>query len=180
MWIDTPLCRYWITLYRYVLLLIVSHVDHEIEADKQFFSNSPRRYLHYCIIQGLCFSEIIKIRERTFMNDSTTMFYCILKPIHVFMTDKLRVKENKCKTTKLWQSNTKDNRIMIVNCLSSLPSYVITPELRVILVIKLPDSRKDIKDTFKVSYELRWCFRWQVKINCRYIKIYKYFKVIFF
>jgi hypothetical protein len=43
MYIYTPLCRYWITLYRYVLVFIVSNMDHEIEDNKQLFSNSPRK-----------------------------------------------------------------------------------------------------------------------------------------
>jgi hypothetical protein len=43
MYINTPLCRYWITLYKFVLVLIVSHVNHVIEDNKQFFSNSPRK-----------------------------------------------------------------------------------------------------------------------------------------
>ena len=38
----TPLCRYWITLYRYVLVFIVPHVDIELEDNKQFISNIPR------------------------------------------------------------------------------------------------------------------------------------------
>ena len=42
MYIYTPLCRYWITLYRYVLVFIVSHVDIELEDNKQFISNIPR------------------------------------------------------------------------------------------------------------------------------------------
>ena len=44
MYIYTPLCRYWITLYRYVLVLIVPHVDIELEDNKQFISNIPRIY----------------------------------------------------------------------------------------------------------------------------------------
>ena len=42
MYIYTPLCRYWITLYRYVLVFIVPHVDIELEDNKQFISNIPR------------------------------------------------------------------------------------------------------------------------------------------
>ena len=45
MYIYTPLCRYWITLYRYVLVFIVPHVDIELEDNKQFISNIPRIYL---------------------------------------------------------------------------------------------------------------------------------------
>ena len=41
MYIDIPLCRYCITVYRYVLVLIVAHVDIEIQENKQFFSNIP-------------------------------------------------------------------------------------------------------------------------------------------
>ena len=39
MYIYIPLCRYWIALYRYVLVFIVSHVDIELEDNKQFISN---------------------------------------------------------------------------------------------------------------------------------------------
>ena len=35
MYIYTPLCRYWITLYRYVLVFIVPHVDIELEDNKR-------------------------------------------------------------------------------------------------------------------------------------------------
>ena len=42
MYIYTPSCRYWITLYRYVLVFIVPHVDIELEDNKQFISNIPR------------------------------------------------------------------------------------------------------------------------------------------
>ena len=42
MYIYTPLCRYWIALYRYVLVFIVPHVDIELEDNKQFNSNIPR------------------------------------------------------------------------------------------------------------------------------------------
>ena len=50
MCIYTQLCRYWIALYRYVLVFIVPHVDIELEDNKQFISNIPRilttTYLH--------------------------------------------------------------------------------------------------------------------------------------
>ena len=42
MYIYTPLCRYWIALYRYVLVFIVPRVDIELEDNKQFISNIPR------------------------------------------------------------------------------------------------------------------------------------------
>ena len=42
MYIYTPLCRYWIALYRYVLVFIVPHMDIELEDNKQFISNIPR------------------------------------------------------------------------------------------------------------------------------------------
>ena len=42
MYIYTPLCRYWITLYWYVLVFIVLHVDIELEDNKQFILNIPR------------------------------------------------------------------------------------------------------------------------------------------
>ena len=45
MYIYTPLCRYWIALYRYVLVFIVPHVDIELEDNKQFISNIPRTYI---------------------------------------------------------------------------------------------------------------------------------------
>ena len=51
MYIYTPLCRYWITLYRYVLVFIVPHVDIELEDNKQFISNIPRN-LGYAIRQN--------------------------------------------------------------------------------------------------------------------------------
>ena len=43
MYIYTPLCRYWIALYRYVLVFIVPYVDIELEDNKQFISNIPRK-----------------------------------------------------------------------------------------------------------------------------------------
>ena len=52
MYIYTPLCRYWIALYRYVLDFVVSHVDIELEDNKQFISNiscitkAKQLYLH--------------------------------------------------------------------------------------------------------------------------------------
>ena len=45
MYIYTSLCRYWITLFRFVLVFIVPHVDIEPEDNKQFISNIPRIYL---------------------------------------------------------------------------------------------------------------------------------------
>ena len=45
MYMYTPLCRYWIALYRYVLVFIVPHVDIELEDNKQFLSNIPRTYM---------------------------------------------------------------------------------------------------------------------------------------
>ena len=41
MYIYTPLCRYWIALFRYVLVS-VPHMDIELEDNKQFISNIPR------------------------------------------------------------------------------------------------------------------------------------------
>ena len=43
-YIYTPLRRPYINLYRYILVFIVSHVDIEIQDNKQFISNIPRRY----------------------------------------------------------------------------------------------------------------------------------------
>ena len=51
MYIYIPLCRYWIALYRYVLVFIVPHVDIELEDNKQFISNIPR-------ILKLCFEQL--------------------------------------------------------------------------------------------------------------------------
>ena len=50
MYIYTPLCRYWITLYRYVLVFIVPHVDIELEDNKQFISNVPRNIIPYNMV----------------------------------------------------------------------------------------------------------------------------------
>ena len=47
MYIYTPLCRYWITLYRYVLVFILPHVDIELEDNKQFISNIPRTSTYF-------------------------------------------------------------------------------------------------------------------------------------
>ena len=44
MYIYTPLCSYWITLYRYVLVFIVPHVDIELEDNKQFILNILRMF----------------------------------------------------------------------------------------------------------------------------------------
>ena len=44
MYIYTPLCRYWIALYRYELVFILPHVDIELEDNKQFISNIPRMF----------------------------------------------------------------------------------------------------------------------------------------
>ena len=44
MYIYTPLCRYWIALYRHVLVFIVPHMDIELEDNKQFISNIPRKF----------------------------------------------------------------------------------------------------------------------------------------
>ena len=43
MYIYTPLCRYWKTLYRYVLVFIMPHTDIELEDNKQFISNIPHK-----------------------------------------------------------------------------------------------------------------------------------------
>ena len=42
MYIYTPLCRNEITLYRYVMVFIVPHMEIELEDNKQFISNTPR------------------------------------------------------------------------------------------------------------------------------------------
>ena len=47
MYMYTALCRYWIALYRYVLVFIVPHVDIELEDNKQFISNIPRIFADF-------------------------------------------------------------------------------------------------------------------------------------
>ena len=51
MYIYTSLCRYWITLYRYVLVFIVPHVDIELEDNKQFILNIP--HIYYRVMEKL-------------------------------------------------------------------------------------------------------------------------------
>ena len=58
MYIYTPLCRYWIALYRYVLVFIVPHVDIELEDNKQFISNIPRILMHLIVTTMILFSTI--------------------------------------------------------------------------------------------------------------------------
>ena len=61
MYIYTPLCRYWIVLYRYVLVFIVPHVDIELEDNKQFISNIPRNRLGFqCSFSNL-FNRFVRI-----------------------------------------------------------------------------------------------------------------------
>ena len=66
MYIYTPLCRYWIALYRYVLVFIVPHVDIELEDNKQFISNIPRMSRGYVISviysswTGICLAIITR------------------------------------------------------------------------------------------------------------------------
>ena len=55
MYIYTPLCRYWITLYRYVLVFIVPHEDIELEDNKQFISN---RHSGSVVERPLCDREV--------------------------------------------------------------------------------------------------------------------------
>ena len=50
MYIYTPLCRYWIALYRHVLVFIVPHVDIELEDNKQFISNIPHIYIYIYLL----------------------------------------------------------------------------------------------------------------------------------
>ena len=50
MYIYTLLCRYWIALYRYVLVVIVPHVDIELEDNKQFISNIPRSIVRSSVL----------------------------------------------------------------------------------------------------------------------------------
>ena len=58
MYIYTPLCRYWIALYRHVLVFIVPHVDIELEDNKQFISNIPRTVLTELLKKHLKLSQI--------------------------------------------------------------------------------------------------------------------------
>ena len=60
MYIYIPLCRYWIALYRYVSVVIVPHVDIELEDYKQFISNIPRTnhiFLYWNIKMNLQFRK---------------------------------------------------------------------------------------------------------------------------
>ena len=61
MYIYTPLCRYWIALYRYVLVFIVPHVDIELEDNKQFISNIPRITNSFNVLKWDLFRRHIKI-----------------------------------------------------------------------------------------------------------------------
>ena len=66
MYIYIPLCRYWIALYRYVLVFIMPHVDIELEDNKQFISYIPRKcrkiYLHL--------PKYIRLRVRRFFRQN--------------------------------------------------------------------------------------------------------------
>ena len=64
MYIYTPLCRYWIALYRYVLVFIEPHVDIELEDNKQFISNIPRKWARSKIDQ-----ETIKTNNLSKIHD---------------------------------------------------------------------------------------------------------------
>ena len=68
MYIYTPLCRYWIALYRYVLVFIVPHVDIELEDNKQFISNIPRNGWT-CAFPGL----LTLFREMDMLSGKTTL-----------------------------------------------------------------------------------------------------------
>ena len=46
MYIYTPLGRYWIILYMYVLGFIVPHVNIQLEDNKQYISNTPIIMIH--------------------------------------------------------------------------------------------------------------------------------------
>ena len=60
MYIYTLLCRYWIALYRHVLVFIVPHVDIELEDNKQFISNIPRMFImaDYVPLVQIIISEV--------------------------------------------------------------------------------------------------------------------------
>ena len=60
MYIYTPLCRYWITLYRYVLVFIVPHVDIELEDNKQFISNILRSLQQNDALNGLQVTVVLE------------------------------------------------------------------------------------------------------------------------
>ena len=59
MYIYTPLCRYWIALYRYVLVFIVPHVDIELEDNKQFISKIPCRNYQYILSEKNIFPRAV-------------------------------------------------------------------------------------------------------------------------
>ena len=59
MYIYTPFYRYWITLYRYVFVFIVPHVDIELEDNKQFISNIPRMVYVSARIQIYCDYNVV-------------------------------------------------------------------------------------------------------------------------
>ena len=75
MYIYTPLCRYWITLYRYVLVFIVPHVDIELEDNKQFISNIPRTSVSVipCVIKTTSIYAIPPV--------ATTLSFCVIPTI---------------------------------------------------------------------------------------------------
>ena len=62
MYIYTPLCRYWITLYRYVLVFIVPHVDIELEDNKQFISNIPCVYIEN--FENLVMNQLLDLETK--------------------------------------------------------------------------------------------------------------------
>ena len=75
MYIYTPLCRYWITLYRYVLVFIVLHVDIELEDNKQFISNIPRMLSVWLIRQRLHIDKMHKIKSMSYITKTRLFKY---------------------------------------------------------------------------------------------------------
>ena len=74
MYIYTPLGRYWITLYGYVLGFIVPHVNIQLEDNKQYISNTPRNWFFEICLQTVpatfcgCFiwqyENMLKLHEK--------------------------------------------------------------------------------------------------------------------
>ena len=86
MYIYTPLCRYWIALYRYVLVFIVPHVDIELEDNKQFISNIPRNYRiqpNYCTCS---YKRTVKQLSNLKDYNQCTFIYFFMKKTYVVGT----------------------------------------------------------------------------------------------
>ena len=81
MYIYTPLCRYWIALYRYVLVFIVPHVDIELEDNKQFISNNPCKHQWIFTKLGMCI-DIMEIWFGIANGQILSNFYGVICPQH--------------------------------------------------------------------------------------------------